>query len=116
LSPLEGSSAQRQPDSDQEGECEHVLEHVIEDVMAHPVAHHQLYFFQGRPPQQIVVEADSSGAEQAADVRADSRRLARLVNHVDVIDGDAVGTHRLENRFADPCLGREARVMSAASV
>jgi hypothetical protein len=33
--------------------------------MAYLVAHHQPYFFQGRSPQQIVVEADASRESRA---------------------------------------------------
>ncbi len=69
--------------------------------MPHLVRHHRLDRRQRGALEQVVVERDPLGAEQAADVGRDPRRLARGVHLVDLGDRDAVGARERQDRRLD---------------
>ena len=69
--------------------------------MAHLVPHHRLDLGQRGAAQQVVVQGDALGTEEAGDVGGHTGGLPRRVHLVHLARGDAVGARHREDRRRD---------------
>ena len=79
---------------------------MVHHIMAHLMAQHRQHFVWRALVQQIVVQGNAGGAQEAGNIGRDAVGLARFIHQPDIVGRHAIGARQGEDLLLQRAVGQ----------